>query len=386
MALKTISYIYHDPDNTTPYWISYTEQFDDTVISVADKIAIEYNKRTAGKTAQGRLKAQRYFFDDSLIISDSSGGGSSINIYNTSSDLTSNREVNGSANEYYLKFISLSEFYAETSDGSSLQLADNATLKAGGLAQVLGNEIELKNETGQTNVQIANDLLNTDSFISFVNQGLTGYSLGHDVISDTLQISRGLFNADTLFTFENTGRARSRNDVVTWFDNSVFGTDYGGLGVNIAFNTSGWINDLNIFPKNFTRLRGTEVRAFGVANKLSRIAVAPSALNDDGIQMRWNDNGGQNLGQIYTSRDLELVTFAGAGARKITINAGGIPGRGFEHRELLGGAGRADFVFNAVPIYVDVATAQADPNLPLGGLYRTTFGGANNNSQLRIKQ
>jgi len=72
MALKTISYIYHDPDNTTPYWISYTEQFDDTVISVADKIAVEYNKRTAGKTAQGRLKTQRYFFDDSLIISDSS--------------------------------------------------------------------------------------------------------------------------------------------------------------------------------------------------------------------------------------------------------------------------------------------------------------------------
>jgi hypothetical protein len=75
MALKTISYSYHDPDNTLPYWQGYTEIFDDTVISVADKIAEEYDKRTAGKTAEGRLKAERYFFDDSLMIIDNAGGG-----------------------------------------------------------------------------------------------------------------------------------------------------------------------------------------------------------------------------------------------------------------------------------------------------------------------
>lgn len=54
--MKRISYIYHDPDNTSVYWQGYTEDFDPAVISIADKIAEQVDLRTAG----GSLKEEDY--------------------------------------------------------------------------------------------------------------------------------------------------------------------------------------------------------------------------------------------------------------------------------------------------------------------------------------
>lgn len=46
MAIQRISYIFHDTSMTEDYWEGYTEDFDDTVISIADKMALEVDKRT----------------------------------------------------------------------------------------------------------------------------------------------------------------------------------------------------------------------------------------------------------------------------------------------------------------------------------------------------
>lgn len=133
MALKLISYIYHDPDNTSVYWQGFTQQFDDTIITVADKIAEQYNLRAAG---QG--KAQRYVFNQSLMISDVGGGVGAVNIYNTDGQLTGNRVLDGQTFDLSLLNLTNLNFEANqiTLDGQDL-----ARFSAGAGQIILGDTI-----------------------------------------------------------------------------------------------------------------------------------------------------------------------------------------------------------------------------------------------------
>ncbi len=54
--MLTISYIFHDPDNTSVYWQGYTEEFDPAVISIADKIAEAVDLRAAGRKREDYIK------------------------------------------------------------------------------------------------------------------------------------------------------------------------------------------------------------------------------------------------------------------------------------------------------------------------------------------
>ena len=56
MASKKISYIYHDPSNTIVYWQGFTQVFDDTVITVADKVAEQRDLRTMGGNSTSFFK------------------------------------------------------------------------------------------------------------------------------------------------------------------------------------------------------------------------------------------------------------------------------------------------------------------------------------------
>lgn len=425
MALKTISYIFHDPDNTSINWQGYTEQFDDAVISIADKIAEEYDKRCSGKTPEGNLRAQRYFLDESLIISDDSGGGSSINIFNTSADLEGDREVNGSANEYYLKLLGLGEFYADSVDGSSLQLSDNATMQAGGLAQVLGGTIELKNPYGgATDVSISNDNAGVSAYTRFVNNGITAYSIGYDALQNTLEFGIGMFNADTLislapsrrvgigvsmpnstmlqvrpknaldnplrvddfsglsaFQILASGEGRSRGNVMSWKDDAVTGR--GGLAINRVWGSGGWDSDLVVWSHD--PAIPVSVRAFARPSVQNEIGIFRNGSGKNGFAMFF-DGTAAGDSELFSEGDLNINTESNNGTRTIRVNPRGILGRGFEVIDAGGGAPlQTDYIFNNVRVYTNPPSAQGDPTLPVGAVYQTTFGGIREDSVLRIK-
>lgn len=54
--MLNISYIFHDPSNTSVYWQGYTEQFDPSVTSIADKIAEAVDLRAAGRKREDYIK------------------------------------------------------------------------------------------------------------------------------------------------------------------------------------------------------------------------------------------------------------------------------------------------------------------------------------------
>jgi hypothetical protein len=54
--MVTLSYIYHDPEDTLPYWKGFSEDFDPLVTPIADKIASAIDLRAAGLKREDYIK------------------------------------------------------------------------------------------------------------------------------------------------------------------------------------------------------------------------------------------------------------------------------------------------------------------------------------------
>lgn len=260
MANKIISYIYHDPNNTAVGWIGYTEVFDDAVISVADKIAEQYQLRAAGLG-----KAERYFFEASLNIFDDGGAA-----------------------------VDLNGLFDIANDGGTIPSGMDANL--------------------------------TD-FLNFVTTPTGGFLVGDSTAPiGTFQVNAQNGNGTVL-----RARSTSNSEYIARMQ------DVNGLEHN-RFRASGRVD--------LAAQGNTPVTIGGGSGSFSQF---------------------HQFSPTNSNSNLSIHTIESATKVCLDIKANG------------------KLIAAFIPVYLNVASAQADGSLQIGAMYRTTSGGANPDSQVRIK-
>lgn len=335
MALKIISYIYHDPDNTGVYWQGYTETFDDDVISVADKIAEQYDLRTSGLTPNGTEKAEAYFFDQSLIIADQNGGAVIPNI--------------------------------EQVLNAGEQMADGQILRVGNLGAITFDFASFALGIGVSNLTAGR----TQTFQD--KDGIIA------LLSDILNI----FNSDGALTGNRTLNANG--NTFTFDDVSQLNIQTNGGKITIdgqnlaAFNSAPGqiilgdpirqvVMDASETIIN-NRARINEIRGFATQNNVIRLVSI--------FQKVFSSPGGEGGAQLKNRFTTDSPSLPDSTLHQIDDN--GV----ISHRV------RADgqIIMPNLPVFTSVALAQADVTLEIGSLYyvaTSVFGLIQNNVHIKV--
>lgn len=345
MAIDTrISYVYIDPLNFILEWQGYTEDFDSAVISIADKIAEQYDLRTVNKS-------ENYFLDTSLMITSLSGGVDANGIFDVIND--------GNTPPPNFNVLLDSQFTFKTdgllgrlvvSDGADVGLGNfnvfadngNGTLLQGLNSGASEYALKIRNGLGLDLSRFRNS-----GRVDLAANGAQVY-MGNQSGNYALQSLNSLKQFSNTATYSGIHADRNGNGI-SMRGSTVTRQLISSTGT-MVFQTD-WNNNINsaaTYAGHITA--GTQLWGFGLANEL----IAPLAR----IHSRGAGNDILSKSIMATNTD-DVENFS------VTDNG--------------------DIAIPNVRVYLDIVTAQADATLPIGALYRTTVGGPPADSVIRIK-
>ena len=350
--LQVIRYIYHDPDNTFPHWIGYEETFDDTVISIADKIAEQYDLRTSGLSANGNFKSEHYWFNDSLSVVSATGGIDANGIFDNAN--------NGS--------VTPSNFVAEIKDDFHfLTPLASDKISIGDTAFTPNGVLHVKANNGN------------GIYLDGVNSGASTYSL-------KLRDGNGL----ELNRFRNSGRVDlAVNGNVTYMGDQA--TNYASQSVQIfkQFSNTATYNGF-VADRN-----GNKLGLRSTSGTRSHITSTGGMFFGVG----WNGNEASGGG------DADVVIGIGKGVG-IGLGYGGANENPVERLKIRGKASgtaktmmleslsllenfsvvdNGQINIPRIPQYSSVALAQADAGLSIGSMWHLSLGGDSVMGVVRVK-